>query len=68
MRGSQWIAMFGMVDVAVDKIDTIRVIHVVEATNAGGLISSIGIVGTVGSDGIVYVDDHVGSVDIVDAI
>lgn len=60
--------MFGMVDVAVDKIDTIRVIHVVEATNDGGLISSIGIVGTVGSDGIVDVDDHVGSVDIVDAI
>ena len=60
--------MFGMVDVAVDKIGTIYAVHIVIATVAGGILSSIDIMGTIGSGVAVDVADLVGSVDIVDAI
>lgn len=68
MRGSQWVAMFGMVDVAVDKIDTIRAIRTVAVNDAGAIISSTDIVGTVGSDGAVAVADLVNSVDAIEAV
>ena len=68
MRGSQWVAMFGMVDVAVDKIDTIRAIRTVAVNDAGAIISSTDIVGTVGSDGAFAVADLVNSVDTIEAV
>lgn len=65
MRGSQWVAMFGMVDVAVDKMDTIRAIH---AVGVADLVGSVDIVDAIKSVGPVDAVGLMGTGDDFDSI